>query len=390
MSSVRSARPSYSSGSPTPVDLVRFLPYACAQLRAPFFIRIIREIQGEITSIENHRITLPFQQYLNKILIYRIPFQGICVYELATILPVSQITEISLEDSRVPEGNYSLLLEQAQLKILSLARCMIDDDICVEIASKLIHPLPASTCLLLLSLKGNLISDVGAQALGHALRSNRTLQYLNLAGNRITNIGASGIFNSLKEFYLTYDELFTKRIRLIDYLKLRQQTYEKCLVNIKKSTLEKAPDEYSRNSKRRGTATKSKSPGLSGLDYIEMRAEMMVNEIIGTYFDPFTPEDTVKREQLLYSIGNMSLCYLNLSYNNLGYSSVVNLANLLKYQSTLSRPEKTGLLRVVIEGNELPHSCEEYGIIEYYLERVINSRLAKSMKRVELKKMRPK
>lgn len=95
------------------------------------------------------------------------------------------------------------------------------------------------------------------------------------------------------------------------------------------------------------------------------------NEFMDPFIDPFD-EDYVKTvDGYSWCVGNMVLCFLNVSYNNLTYESLKTLLVVLEHQSTHNH--ETGLLRVVLEGNVLPKSCTEMEKIKEMLKRnVIN------------------
>ncbi|KOB62750.1 Uncharacterized protein OBRU01_25027 [Operophtera brumata] len=327
-------------------------------------------------------LCVPYQPYLTRLTVRRVPFGGEALYEIAKLLSLSHLTDVCLDDSPVREKNYHSLLEQEQLRCLSLARCSLDDDDCVIIAAKLAHPLPASRNITVLSLVSNIISDVGACALAEALRSNRKLQHLNLAGNRVSDAGACALFRSMTEFPLTYGELIMKRQRIFQYLQLRKEVYLQLITELTASAIDRSADESSRGPRRRtaanpargrkaGGAASAMSSAPSAYD-LATRAEFMANEQVGSFVDPFSLEETVTREGYVYSLGNTTLCFLNLAYNDLGYASVVALRDVLQYQGALVRKTGLGLVRVVLDGNLLPAACNEYSAIQDLLERALS------------------
>ncbi|KAM3959591.1 uncharacterized protein ACR2FA_006383 [Aphomia sociella] len=333
---------------------------------------------------------ISYQRYLYKITLRWGPLTGPTLYELAKFLPLSQITELCLDDSPVEQRNYYMLLEQQTLlRCLSLARCNLDDDDCAIIASKLIHPLPAARSLVMLSLASNFISDDGARALGAALRSNRTLQYLNLSGNQIGDDSAASIFRSLVEFPLTCDELIARRKRLLNYLKLKQETYTKCYNELTTTLLERSRDDYSRGGRRRTiTSARSRKSNISAVttrasvyDTVALNAEAMTDELLRTYSEPFSFEETVSRDKNIHSMGNATLCYLNLGYNQLSYVSAVRLLRVLTYQAT--RRSGPGLMRVPLGGNAMPAARELFAAQELLDKAVLLKLAAKQQKRSE-------
>ncbi|XP_045494917.1 uncharacterized protein LOC123693755 isoform X2 [Colias croceus] len=317
-------------------------------------------------------LCIPYQPYLNKISIRLSTIDGYTLHEITNCLPQSHITEICLNDSPVLQRNYYLLLEyQTQLKCLSLDRCELEDDDCAAIAAKLVYPLPASRTLCVLSLVSNSISDGGASALATMLRSNRQLRFLNLSGNHITNTGALAIFHSLMEFSMTYEEIISKRMRNIQYIKLQKEVYTKCyneLINTFHNR--KSIDERSTGRKKimpapaKAPRTALVSSRPSQVDNVALKAEMMTLDLIGAYNDPFCDRDTVHKNEYLYSIGNMSLSYLNLSHNYLEQPSIKKLVEVMRYQSNRAKKPQPGLVRVVIEGNPLPLSSRELDALQ--------------------------
>lgn len=345
-------------------------------------------------------LCVPYQPLLSKLTIRWSPLEGEALYEIAKFLPVSQLTDICLDDSPVPEKNYHSLLEHEQLQRLSLARCFLDDDDCVTIASKLAHPLPASRNLYALSLVSNSIADVGASALAEALRSNRTLQHLNLAGNHVSDVGARALFRSMAEFPLTYSELTTKRQRFIDFLRLHKEVYQRCLSELTSTWLDRQAEDSGRGSRRRTMALSARArkasagcvagAGPGAHEALAARAEALADDLLGRYADPFALEETVSKEGYVYSLGNTNLCFLNLAHNDVGYSGVVALRDVLQYQSTLVHKTGPGLLRVIMEGNALPQVCTEYSTIDSLLERAILWKLSKPLKKADKAKSKGK
>lgn len=181
-------------------------------------------------------IILPLQPLLYRLTFKRCLLSGYCVHEISKFLSQTSITEICLDDTRIAEGNYALLLQKPSSLInLSLCRCDITDEVCEQIASTLQIEEPAGTKLACLNLSSNHITDIGAKHFGVALRTNRHLRHLNLADNRITDEGADHIFRALKDFPLTYDEIIKKRWRRFEFLKTRHSIYKKFYRNESKS-----------------------------------------------------------------------------------------------------------------------------------------------------------
>ncbi|KAL0868375.1 hypothetical protein ABMA27_007890 [Loxostege sticticalis] len=322
----------------------------------------------------------PSFERLTKITIQSCRIDSYIIYELAKTVNMSSITDICLDGSPVSAGNYFILLDhpQTRIKYLSLCRCNINDEVCIRIATRLHHMCPAERTLLLLNLSSNQITDEGAKCLGQALRTNRRLRYLNLADNRIGDDGASFIFNSLIEFRLTYDETMGKRRRRLEYLKAKNL----CIMKFMNESIVKSSDELSQYSRKEKAKRKSKGSikkehvkkdKMMGEPTTMTKAELIANDILGPFVDPFCPLDTKAKDGFSYCLGNMVLCYLNLSYNRLAYLSIKKLLDVLQYQKYVKRISQTGLVKVVIEGNDIPMSCVEYQKINDL------TRLAKSM-----------
>ncbi|XP_053600466.1 uncharacterized protein LOC128669582 [Plodia interpunctella] len=314
---------------------------------------------------------VPFCPYLRTLTLQRCNLTGPIVYEIAKFLPESQITDVNLDDSPIASAdrNYYLLVERpSKLRSLSLARCSFANIDCELLFAQLEHPHPASKTLMTLDLSGNFISDTGAHIIGICLRSNRSLQYLNLSGNQITDDGAAHILNSLIEFPLTADEIFRKKMRFMDYLRMKRSLYEKFYKEVSTTIAGKNFDEFSKASKRKAPIQVLARGGSKEL--IATKAEMLTDELVGRYYDPFGIEETVYRDKYIYSIGNMSLCCLNLAYNNLSFLSIKKLLQLVKYQYNLSKHSGTGLLYVQVEGNNLP-LCQETFVLQNWLEQAV-------------------
>ncbi|CAK1549287.1 unnamed protein product [Leptosia nina] len=334
-------------------------------------------------------LCIPYQHHLTRITIRWGIIDCYTIHEINRILPQSQISELYLDDSPLPHRCYALLLiYQTRLKCLSLDRCRLDDDDCIEIASKLVHPYPASKNITTLSMASNMISNTGAGSLATMLRSNRQLRHLNLTGNRISNNGAVAILTSLMHFPLTTDEIVSKRLRTIQYIKLRQEIYSKCFneVLISSAGVENRSDDR-RASRKKPTARLKSVPATSLIKALSeedaiAKAKMMTTELIGTNNEPFNRDYTFVRDGLLYSNGNLTLCYLNLSYNNLGHPSTVKLVEVMQYQEERRRSE-LGLVRVVLDGNPLPESSYELQQMQRLFDRTDMTNVIKTVRKSE-------
>ncbi|XP_022814418.1 NLR family CARD domain-containing protein 3-like [Spodoptera litura] len=332
--------------------------------------------------------SVPHHDFLSRLTIRWATLDAIALYEFSKFLSNVNLTEICLDDSPVKGRNYEVLLASPNsLRYLSLARCDLDDEDTARLATHLQYPRPAASSLAVLLLVANRVGDAGAAALADALRSNRTLRCLNLSGNVISDVGAISIFETLTEFPLTADEIIKKRLRFLEYLKLKSEVYDKC---VRQLILERNHDE-GRAMRRRPTLQAPqrrysvKASQFSNALY--QKAEALANELVGVFTDPFSVEQTVTRSDHTYCIGNTSLCWLNLSYNNLEYSSLGALYEALAHQQWLGPRAAPGLLRVNVDGNRLPVDCDQLFLIEDLLHRARCSK-SRQIKHV-VDKLRP-
>ncbi|XP_073958741.1 uncharacterized protein isoform X2 [Choristoneura fumiferana] len=351
-----------------------------------------RKIPRELIKIIG--LVLPFHVYLTSVTIST-GLDAFIMYELCKILPISKITDMCLDGCFVEEGNYYILLEsKSSLVNLSLSRCQMGDVVVDMIASRLAHPLPGSK-LLALNLSTNRISDVGARSIGMALRANIKLAYLNLADNMITDEGADAILNSCLEYPLSHEEVFAARQRNLDYLKAKNQLIAEMLTELKSDL-----DSDRKSAKKRKTTVtigkkvkgsdrdregSIKSQSIGDLDSLfSEKAETMAMESLGLFTDPHSPDNIVARDNLVFCKGNSTLCYLNLAYNNLSYSSVKKMYEVLKYQNLDKVPK--GLVNVCLEGNPLPISSREMSLIDDILDYNLNTLCKRTLNQVQKKK----
>ncbi|CAB3233036.1 unnamed protein product [Arctia plantaginis] len=279
------------------------------------------------------------------------------ILELRQIVALSNITEVALDNTMLEDAAVYILLEDnLNLKHLSLARCTLNDDMVKALASKLIYPLPASKKLCILNLSTNRITDIGAKCIGNALRTNRQLACLNLSGNMIGDEGAETILNSLKKFALTADELRDMKMRRLQYLKQEHQFKnnrvdemgKKSIVGKKKVT-KPAPTVPLKKGKI--SDIYKDAEGTSPTDNITIDScKVYIKDMFGPVEDPFRSEHIVLEHGVTYCLGNNSLCYLNLAYNDVNYFTIEKLCAVLREQTTLNRQPK-GLINVCIEGN---------------------------------------
>lgn len=314
-------------------------------------------------------ILMPHFDQLTKLTIRKCGINVYTIHELNKLLHLTNLSDICLDESPLPEGNYAILLDNANgVRNLSLCRCKINDEVCKQISSKLHYLQPAEKQLLLLNLSSNHITDVGARYLGEALRTNRNLRYLNLADNRIKDEGAAYILNSLMEFPLTYDETMTKRSRYMMYLRARMDLFLKYMHECEMQSSDIDISAHSRKGKKRRNSNTSSASAKSkpastktnmAGQFLRTKAEMMAGERMGPYYDPFAPSSVKTRNEWPCCTGNMVLCYLNLAYNDLAFPSLKKINDVLVYQGMNKKLNETGLLKVVLDGNYMPQNCTE-------------------------------
>ncbi|CAH2095476.1 unnamed protein product [Euphydryas editha] len=326
--------------------------------------------------IQAINICLPFHKFLHRLRIKRSLTQTV-LYEISKLLPHSNITDVCLDDNFLPQGNYYLLLDNLNnVQNLSLRRCDINDEACKSIANKMNFGCPASNTLITLNLASNCITDIGATHLGMMLRQNRTLLYLNVSDNKITDSGAINILNNFRVFPLTKDEIIARNYRKVQFFKKRNELYRK-YVNEITNRLREEEEKENINSFRmllKGERIQKRKTTME-LSVAE-QAEKMTTEIIGEFKDMYDDNNIIREDGQIYAIGNLRLSYLNLAYNNLGYFSVRKIYDVLKYQSNINKPVHcSGLLKIILEGNNIPDDCEELRGIQYFLESAITENI---------------
>lgn len=304
-------------------------------------------------------LKVPFTQYLTKFTIKQCRIDMYTIYELNKILFVSNITDICLDHSPLKEGNYDILLsDSSSLQSLSLSRCDINDYVCERIASRLRYLEPAEPNLLVLNLSSNYITDVGLKHLAEALRGNRHLRYLNVSDNHISDDGAKHIFEVLTEFPMNTDEIENKNKCHNDYLKSMEELYREYLLKL--IDKQKARKKSSLKGKLITRRLKNKDEFD---DKIKLNARSLALETIGPFEHPFCPTMVTVKEGRSCCIGNFTLCYLNLRYNNLTDLSIQRLANVVRHQKMNRNEDLYGLVSVLLEGNYVPKEAYEYKMI---------------------------
>ncbi|XP_028177825.1 uncharacterized protein LOC114365445 [Ostrinia furnacalis] len=323
-------------------------------------------------------LCVPFHSFLTKLVIRKGCLDYLLLHEISKLLPHSNITDVCLDDTYIPEGNYYVLLDQASnIKYLSLNRCRINDDVCKEIAFRIDFGQPAGKSLLALDLSSNKITDTGAKYFGDTLKKNRHLLHLNLLGNRISDVGFGYLLRHLQEFPLTCDEISDKKRRKMEYTIKKKEVYERCLDEL--ARMQKADELCSMLSDKRSSLTnkhtkfkkaKKSTPQVTEQLSQTNIAEKMTHEIVGDLDDPYEDDNLIKKDNYYYSTGNLKLCSLNVAYNNIEFPSLLRVLEVLKYQCLLEkRPPNTGLMRIVLEGNYLPNACPELAHIDMFLKK---------------------
>ncbi|CAH0599079.1 unnamed protein product [Chrysodeixis includens] len=302
------------------------------------------------------------------------------MYQISKFLPLSKITDICMDYTYLREANYHVLLDHKGLKTLSISKCKITDTVLKTICNKLMYPNTACKTLFALNISTNIITDVGAKYLADMLRTNRNLSYLNVADNGITDEGAEHLFDCLSEFPLKPNELLAKRTRHMAYLKEKSEMIIKTVQELKINDYEKKMGRrksvkpmVSLKKKEKEMVAPEAQRSLSHMDTMFLeKAEALVENILGHFHDPYSPEDTFFKDGQVYCYGNNTLSYLNVAYNNLTYSSLKKLCDVIVTQKYLARKPR-GLVNVVIEGNFLPERCEELKQIDEILEAALPS-----------------
>lgn len=334
-------------------------------LKNPTIPQIVMKVIG---------ISIRFQYDL-KTLTIKMGLNSGVLYEISKFLPYSVITDICLDGSSVPEGNYYVLLEnQNNLKNLSLSRCNIDDESLKYLALQLCYPRPAYKTLAILNLSSNYITNIGAVYLAEALRTNRQLYYLNMSDNHLSDEGVISILNVLLEFPLTYEEIIEKRIRFFEYIKNKNDIIDKLINDIKADADKKSPKRKI-NTEKQTAGKKIKIPEKEKFG-VELKGsydfEEVTQNILGPFDHPYSKANIKRKNGYEYSLGNNIICYLNFAYNNLTYCILPKIVKVLKYQELINRKPK-GLYNIIIDGNNMPGYCHEFTKIERQLEAILFS-----------------
>ncbi|KAJ2948252.1 hypothetical protein O0L34_g7480 [Tuta absoluta] len=299
------------------------------------------------------------------------------IHEVRKILLACNITEINMDNTWVEESYYDTILDHAeQLRVLSLARCKLDDDGIGRICSKLEYALPPKG-LSVLNLSTNRLTDIGAQHIANMLRTNRQLKYLNLAGNRLTEDGADKIFNVLYKFPFTSEEALYIKNHYIRFVKTKQEAIDlyriKLLepeINKNKNVKKMAPKQTPKISSSGDLSAKHSDTMFK--DKIYEKAVEIGESEYGPYDYPLG-KDTFCADGVFYSNGNLSLSYLNIAFNNLSHNTLIKILDVLKYQNSLPGSPR-GLLNICLEGNPLPKVSPLLREIENILDGILSAK----------------
>lgn len=102
-----------------------------------------------------------------------------------------------------------------------------------------------------------------------------------------------------------------------------------------------------------------------------LKSENTSSDLNGCFEHPFNKSLLNIKEGRSYSRGNFVLSYLNLAYNNLMFPSVQKLLEILEYQKLHRYDNLIGLIKVVLDGNNLPVNCTELNNIKVLLKEVL-------------------
>ncbi|CAH1988554.1 unnamed protein product [Acanthoscelides obtectus] len=281
------------------------------------------------------------------------------VSKLAERLYDTYITDLSLNGNKIDKHqNFHLLLEQPQLKSLSLKYCFIKPEGMKNIADKLTKPLHS---LLILNLASNMLYDDGAEHVARMLRSNRSIMSLNLSDNKITNKGCKAVMLSLTEFELSPDEICFKRKRNFEKLKnalnsepnLNEYVPDPPLTAKKSSSKSTFKDTSSGTVPTKKGSTKFKDK--SATDAASQISTSSQNVNFDPDYHPFI-NDVIEDQQTILCKGNDVLINLNLSYNNIHKEGAQAIVDTLYHQQQLFAADR-GLSRITTEGNNFHNGC---------------------------------
>ncbi|XP_055878709.1 leucine-rich repeat-containing protein 71-like isoform X12 [Biomphalaria glabrata] len=347
------------------------------------------------------------------------------LHTLATFLPQClNLVNVVLDGNTVKEENWSELLGlESLIQHLSLRHCKITDKGAEKIGKALGHAKWCNTKLITLNLSGNLIGDVGAQALAEGLRMNRTLLSLTLMSNNIGDKGSEKLAETLSRFPLTHEEIVERRKLLSDRSSPERKsptpsrrgeskdrpgsvrstsTIEKTKgtkpsakkKDIKEKdakegtkTVKKDKEGDGRGSKSKGsvvlkaalkvitsatiadatksvTAKKDKKPGKGRPVPTDSEDADLMNSDGSDQLSALLENGEFMDGQY-WIAGNRVLVNLNLARNNIGEEGLAAILKAIQYQTTLAlanenKPGANGLLRLQLHKNNFSFDCEAY------------------------------
>ncbi|XP_055878705.1 leucine-rich repeat-containing protein 71-like isoform X9 [Biomphalaria glabrata] len=328
------------------------------------------------------------------------------LHTLATFLPQClNLVNVVLDGNTVKEENWSELLGlESLIQHLSLRHCKITDKGAEKIGKALGHAKWCNTKLITLNLSGNLIGDVGAQALAEGLRMNRTLLSLTLMSNNIGDKGSEKLAETLSRFPLTHEEIVERRKLLSDRSSPERKSFD--IFSLSQSYSSISGEDIKEKDAKEGTKTVKKDKegdgrGSKSKGSVVLKAALKV--ITSATIADATKSVTAKKDKkpgkgrpvptdsedadLMNSdgsdqlsallengefmdgqywiAGNRVLVNLNLARNNIGEEGLAAILKAIQYQTTLAlanenKPGANGLLRLQLHKNNFSFDCEAY------------------------------
>ncbi|XP_055878707.1 leucine-rich repeat-containing protein 71-like isoform X11 [Biomphalaria glabrata] len=314
------------------------------------------------------------------------------LHTLATFLPQClNLVNVVLDGNTVKEENWSELLGlESLIQHLSLRHCKITDKGAEKIGKALGHAKWCNTKLITLNLSGNLIGDVGAQALAEGLRMNRTLLSLTLMSNNIGDKGSEKLAETLSRFPLTHEEIVERRKLLSDRSSPERKSFD--IFSLSQSyssisgedikekdakegtkTVKKDKEGDGRGSKSKATiadatksvtAKKDKKPGKGRPVPTDSEDADLMNSDGSDQLSALLENGEFMDGQY-WIAGNRVLVNLNLARNNIGEEGLAAILKAIQYQTTLAlanenKPGANGLLRLQLHKNNFSFDCEAY------------------------------
>ncbi|KAK9708378.1 Leucine rich repeat [Popillia japonica] len=269
---------------------------------------------------------------------------------------------------------YYILLRNTILTSLSLRYCQIDSEGATKIAAYLQYP--SMLTLTALDLSCNFIADAGCNAIADALRTNRTLTHIALTSNQITNVGCIELMRVLQKFPLTHQEILIKRKLNMDYLlrcKVGRAHSTPVIptasrIPIPPPTVVRPPERPRSFPKRsfHGKSKKGISPErLSGSSIASSRKpKINMPKKLAPVLSPISiilkdphpfMHECVHENKQVFCLGNFTLQYLSLAYNNINCMEVNDIKGMLSYQSSVKCGTRSpfGAVKLILDGNPI-------------------------------------